>query len=81
MFARKINTPPPCVLEYTTALSLCWRLSPTFCVFFDYKCQFICTDPAAAAIVKSQKPNACDFFNYGWWSVYVIVAVLSVIGV
>ena len=72
MFARKINTPPPCVLEYTTALSLCWRLSPTFCVFFDYKCQFI---------FKSQKPNACDFFNYGWWSVYVIVAVLSVIGV
>ena len=54
---------------------------PHFVFFFDYKCQFISTDPAAAAIVKSQKPNAYDFFNYGWWSVYVIVVVLSVIGV
>ena len=24
MFAGKINTPPPCVLEYTTAFSLCY---------------------------------------------------------
>ena len=63
MFARKINTPPPCVLGHTTALSLCCigRL-------------------AAAAIVKSQIPTISSTMVDGLF-IYVIVAVLSVIGV